>query len=108
MSIVILRLLEGKFPDCSPLIEMYEPSVNVKVLTEDIALSMKRAGGFSDENSLTKLDFSSEESVLIECENNAFKKKAQENIPVQHKSKEIDFASGINFKYMTKTLLSLR
>ena len=106
MSTVILRLLEGKFPNCKPFIDSYAPEVNVKMLTEDISLALKRAGGFSDEHGLTKIDMESE-NIKIECDNTQFKRRATEEVTALYKSSEMSFTFGMNFKYLTKTLLTM-
>jgi len=106
-SIVVIRLLEGKFPDCQPFVDKYEPSINMKLLNEDLSLALKRSAGFSNDEGRVRVDMSEESEITIECENTAFKKKAVESVPVSFKSDLMDFTFGINYKFISKCLLTM-
>jgi DNA polymerase III sliding clamp (beta) subunit (PCNA family) len=103
-SIVVIRLLEGVFPDCKVFLDSYEPSINLKVLNEDFSLSLKRSSSFSDEYATIKIQMDAAEEITIECEDLRFKRKAKETVPVSHKSEEMNFTSAVNYKQISKFL----
>lgn len=106
-SIVVIRLLSGEFPPCQPFVDKYEPSINMKLLNEDISLALKRSGSFSNNEGQVRVDMTDETEITIECENTAFKKKAVESVPVSFKSEEMNFVFGINYKFISKCLLTM-
>jgi DNA polymerase III sliding clamp (beta) subunit (PCNA family) len=103
-SIVVIRLLEGNFPECQGFLDSYEPSINTKVLNEDFSLSLKRLSSFSDQNLTVKVFFQDPGEIRMECQDVGFKRKAQETISVSHKSEEMNFTCGINYKPVSKFL----
>lgn len=106
-SVTYVRLLDGVFPNTQPIYDGQQPEINIKVIREEMVLSIDRLSGFSDIDSKCILLDMKGEGILIKSINTDRRKEAEELLEVQSKSREMSFVSGLDHSKLRAAIASL-